>query len=570
MVTMTNRTVSGTSEPGTSEPGTSEPGTSGRRWMVDPALEAARTYTWVTQLVRHAQQSPDGVALRFDGRAVIWSELADRASRVAAALVRRGVRPGDRVATLMLNRVEHVEAILGAAWAGAIAVPVNFRLVGAEVAWILADCGAAALVADAATAPVAAVARAQAPADVCLVVGGDPARAGTGAEDFEAAVAAEAALPDEAGAAGVAGGRFPYTRVRETDTFLIMYTSGTTGNPKGAMLTHLNMLMQAITAMRSYQLAEADAAILVSAPLFHIAGVGALAPVLLTGGRAVVVPTGAFDPAALVDLIDRERVTSAFLVPTQWQAVCEVPGVRDRKLALRSMSWGASPALASTLAAMAATFPGVANVAVFGQTEMSPVTCVLDGVDAPRKPGSVGRPVPTVAVRIVDDEMRDVPRGEVGEIVYRGPGLMAGYWRNPEATAAAYAGGWFHSGDLVREDDEGFLYVVDRKKDMIISGGENIYCAEVESALSGHPKVRDVALIGVPHPRWVETPLAVIEPADPDDPPTLDDILTWTNDRLASYKKPTAIEIVDALPRNAGGKVRKVDLRARYAKRQVS
>ncbi|MBL7549215.1 AMP-binding protein [Frankia sp. AgB1.9] len=545
-------------------------GSGDERWAPDPALAAARAYTWVTQLVRHAQQVPDQAALRFDGRTVTWSELADRASRVASALTRRGVRPGDRVATLMLNHVEHVTALLGAIWAGAIAVPVNFRLVGAEVAWILDNSAATALVVDAATAPVAAAAREQVPVEVCLVVGGDPTRAGTGAEDFEAAVAAEPELPDAAGAAGVAGGRFPYAQVQETDTFLLMYTSGTTGHPKGAMLTHLNLLMQAITALRSYQLSGPDMAVLVAAPLFHIAGVGALAPAMLTGGRAVIAPTGAFDPEAVIRLIATERVTSAFLVPTQWQAVCAVPGVRDLDLALRSMSWGASPAPASTLEAMASTFPAVANIAVFGQTEMSPVTCVLDGVDAPRKLGSIGKPVSTVAVRIVDEEMRDVPRGEVGEIVYRGPGLMAGYWRDPEATAAAYAGGWFHSGDLVREDDEGFLYVVDRKKDMIISGGENIYCAEVESAIAGHPKVRDVALIGVPHPRWVETPLAVIEPADPADPPTLDEILAWTKDRLASYKKPTAIQLVDLLPRNASGKIRKVDLRARFARRPAN
>lgn len=536
-------------------------------WTTDPALAAARVYTWVTQLVRHAHQTPDQTALRFEGRTVTWKDLADRASRVAAALVRRGVRPGDRVATLMLNHVEHVETLLGAAWAGAIAVPVNFRLVGHEVAWILDDSGAAALVVDAATAPVAAVAREQTPVGVCLVVGGDPARAGRGAEDYAAAVEAEPELPDEAGTAGVAGGRFPYARVQETDTFLLMYTSGTTGHPKGAMLTHLNMLMQGITSMRSYQLSGPDTAVLLAAPLFHIAGIGTLAPVLLTGSRAVVAPTVAFDPRGILELIANERVTSAFLVPTQWQAVCALPGVPDLDLALRSMSWGASPAPAATLEAMSAAFPAVANIAVFGQTEMSPVTCVLDGADAPRKLGSIGKPVPTVAVRIVDEEMHDVPRGEVGEIVYRGPGLMAGYWRDPEATAAACAGGWFHSGDLVREDDEGFLYVVDRKKDMIISGGENIYCAEVESAIAGHPKVHDVALIGVPHPRWVETPLAVIEPSDPADPPTLEEILAWTKDRLASYKKPTAVQIIDALPRNASGKIRKVDLRARFARR---
>jgi acyl-CoA synthetase (AMP-forming)/AMP-acid ligase II len=210
------------------------------------------------------------------------------------------------------------------------------------------------------------------------------------------------------------------------------------------------------------------------------------------------------------------------------------------------------------------TFPDAEIVSVFGQTEMSPVTTSLPGRDAIRKIGSVGKPIPTISARIVDPEMNDVATGDVGEIVYRGPTLMAGYWNNPVATAAAFAGGWFHSGDLVRADSEGFLYVVDRLKDMIISGGENIYCAEVENALAGHPAVADVAVVGVPHVRWGETPLAVVVPADPSAPPTLADLADWTRDKLASYKKPTRIEIVPSLPRNASGKVLKHDLRARY------
>ena len=173
------------------------------------------------------------------------------------------------------------------------------------------------------------------------------------------------------------------------------------------------------------------------------------------------------------------------------------------------MSWGAAPATTTLLTRMAEAFPGVTNVAVFGQTEMSPVTCALSGEDALRKIGSVGKPVSIVAARIVDDDMKDVPPGEVGEIVYRGPSVMAGYWQNPEATAEAFRGGWFHSGDLVRADEDGFLYVVDRKKDMIITGGENIYCAEVENALAAHPAVAELAVIGAPHERWGETPVAV-------------------------------------------------------------
>jgi fatty-acyl-CoA synthase len=173
--------------------------------------------------------------------------------------------------------------------------------------------------------------------------------------------------------------------------------------------------------------------------------------------------------------------------------------------------------------------------------------------------------IPTIVDRIVDDEMNDVKPGEVGEIVYRGPTLMSGYWNAPEATADAYAGGWFHSGDLVREDEDGFLYVVDRKKDMIISGGENIYCAEVENVLAGHPAIAEVAIIGAPHERWGETPVAVVVAVEADAPPTLEDIVAFSRDRLASYKKPTVLVVIDALPRNASGKVLKHELRARYA-----
>jgi fatty-acyl-CoA synthase len=226
---------------------------------------------------------------------------------------------------------------------------------------------------------------------------------------------------------------------------------------------------------------------------------------------------------------------------------------------------GAAPATVTLLETMNATFPGAEIVSVFGQTEMSPVTTFLPGRDAIRKIGSVGKPVPTIAARIVDDQMNDVAPGQVGEIVYRGPTLMAGYWNNPAATAEAFHGGWFHSGDLVRTDDEGFLYVVDRKKDMIISGGENIYCAEVENVLSAHPAVADIAIIGAKHERWGETPVAVVVPADPAAPPSLDDLAAWSRDKLASYKRPTVIVLVDGLPRNAAGKVLKNELRTRYS-----
>ncbi|HSP39735.1 MAG TPA: long-chain-fatty-acid--CoA ligase [Frankiaceae bacterium] len=526
---------------------------------IDPALLASRRYTWLTQLARHASQIPDRTAIRYLGETTTWAQLHERVERLAAALHSRGVGEGDRLALVMTNCREYVESVLAINRLGAIAVPVNFRLVADEITWILDDCGAKGLLVDAPLAPIAGKVRANDPELLCLVAGGTAAGAlsdaGPGAEDYDEVLAAA-----DAAAA-------PQVVVQETAICLIMYTSGTTGRPKGAMLSHLNLLMQSITIIRGWQLFADDEITLVAAPLFHIAGIGAIAPMLLIGGVTVIMPTKAFDPTETLDLLESERVTGVFLVPTQWQALCTAAAEAktSRDLALRAISWGASPAPASTLQAMADTFPGLPNIAVFGQTEMSPVTCVLDGADALRKIGSVGKPVPTVAVRIVDEEMNDVPDGAVGEIVYRGPSLMEGYWDNPAATAEAFADGWFHSGDLVRRDDEGFIYVVDRKKDMIISGGENIYCAEVESVLASHPKVQEVSLIGTPHPRWVETPLAVITPADPNDPPTLDDLNAWCRDRLASYKKPTAIEIVEALPRNASGKVLKGDLREKYA-----
>lgn len=226
------------------------------------------------------------------------------------------------------------------------------------------------------------------------------------------------------------------------------------------------------------------------------------------------------------------------------------------------LSWGAAPAPDALLRQMSATFPETQILAAFGQTEMSPVTCMLLGEDAIAKRGSVGRVIPTVAARVVDQNMNDVPVGEVGEIVYRAPTLMSCYWNNPEATAEAFAGGWFHSGDLVRMDSDGYVWVVDRKKDMIISGGENIYCAELENVLASHPDIAEVAVIGRADKKWGEVPIAVA--AVTNDDLRIEDLGEFLTDRLARYKHPKALEIVDALPRNPAGKVLKTELRLRY------
>ncbi|MHC3003993.1 AMP-binding protein, partial [Gordonia sp. GN26] len=435
--------------------------------VTDLATEPLRSRRnhWNNQIKRHAFMNPEGAALKFQGEVTTWKELDERTRAFAAALTRRGVEFGDRILVVLLNRSEYVEAVLGANLIGAIPVPVNIRMSPAEIAFLVNDSGAKVVVTETLLAPlVDAVAASTNAIDHIVVVGGSDK---DNHLDYEALV-------------GEDSSDLPELDVPEETVALIMYTSGTTGKPKGAMLTHTNLQAQAATCMQALHTRSDDIGSCV-APMFHIAGLGAMAPLFYMGALSVIHPLGAFDPNDMLDTIEKEGTTSIFLVPAQWQAVCAAQQAKPRDLKLRVISWGAAPASDTVLRAMNETFPDALNVAVFGQTEMSPITCVLEGKDALNKIGSIGKVVPAVTARIIDPEGNDVKQGEVGEIVYRGPNMMKGYWQNEQGTADAFAGGWFHSGDLVREDEDGFLYVVDRAKDMIISGGENIYCAEVEN-----------------------------------------------------------------------------------------
>ncbi len=510
----------------------------------------SRRQNWVTHLDRHALMQPDATALRFSGGTTTWAQLRDRVARLAGALHRRGVGSGDRVMILMLNRPEFVETALAATALGAIAVPVNFRLTPPELAYLVSDCGAAVLVTEPALAPVAEAVLDIAPGLSTVIMAGErPGPGRDGILGYEDVIAED-------------GPPAPPVDVPNDSPALIMYTSGTTGHPKGAVLTHANLAGQAMTAVYTNPPKLGEDVGFVGVPLFHIAGIGTMLPSITLGAPTVIHPLGAFDPAGLLDVLEAEGVTGIFLVPAQWQAVCAEQQARPRHLRVRTLSWGAAPASDTLLRQMSETFPGCNIVAAFGQTEMSPVTCMLLGEDAIRKLGSVGRVVPTVAARIVDENMNDVPVGAVGEIVYRAPTLMAGYWNNPDATAEAFAGGWFHSGDLVRSDEEGYIWVVDRKKAMIISGGENVYCAEVENILAAHPAIVEVAVIGRPHEKWGEVPVAVAAVVAAG--LRLEDLDEFLAGRLARYKQPKALEIVDALPRNPAGKVLKTQLRDRF------
>ena len=510
----------------------------------------ARRQNWTNQLARHALMQPDAAALRHLGRTTTWAELDRRVAALAGALSRRGVRFGDRVLILMLNRTEFIESFLAANKLGAIAVPVNFRMTPREIAFLIEDCDATVLIAESVLAKVATAVRDLEPKLETVVVAGGAADDGVLDYDDLLAEVGEPAAPVD---------------IPNDSPALIMYTSGTTGRPKGAVLTHTNLAGQAMTFLFTNGADINNDVGFIGVPLFHIAGIGNMIIGLLLGLPTVVYPLGDFDPGALLDVLEAEKVTGIFLVPAQWQAVCAEQQANPRQLSLRVLSWGAAPASDTLLRSMSETFPGTQILAAFGQTEMSPVTCMLLGDDAIRKLGSVGKVIPTVSARVVDDDMNDVPVGQVGEIVYRAPTLMEGYWNNPNATAEAFAGGWFHSGDLVRQDEEGYIWVVDRKKDMIISGGENIYCAEVENVLAGHPAIVEVAVIGRSHEKWGEVPVAIVAlGAVSDSTLELGDLDEFLTDRLARYKHPKHLEVVDALPRNPAGKVLKTELRNRF------
>jgi fatty-acyl-CoA synthase len=510
----------------------------------------ARRQNWTNQLARHALMQPDATALRFLGHTTTWGELNRRVTALAGALSRRGVTVGDRVLVLMLNRTEFVETVLATNLLGAIAVPVNFRMTPPEIAFLVADCEARVVVTEPVLAGVATAVRAIDPILTTVIVAGG--EGGDGLLGYDELLAES-------------GGPLEPVDIPNDSPALIMYTSGTTGRPKGAVLTHNNITGQAMTNLFTVSPDINGDVGFVGVPLFHIAGVGNIISGLLLGLPTVLYPVGAFDPGALLDVLETEGVTAIFLVPAQWQAVCAAQKANPRQLRLRVLSWGAAPASDTLLREMAETFPGAQIFAAFGQTEMSPVTCMLLSGDAIRKLGSVGKVIPTVAARVVDEDMNDVPVGEIGEIVYRAPTLMAGYWNNPTATAEAFAGGWFHSGDLVRQDEEGYVWVVDRKKDMIISGGENIYCAEVENVLAGHPAIAEVAVIGRPDERWGEVPVAIVAlgPVGQTEL-TLAELDGFLTERLARYKHPKALEVVEALPRNPAGKVLKTELRTRF------
>ena len=505
-------------------------------------------------LRRRAAATPDLVAVSATDGDITFAELDARADRIAQALLRDGIRPGDRVAYLGENSADFLSVLYGAAKAGAVPTALNTRLADREYEYILGDCEPAVVVLGRGHERLAGlVAGLPFGPDVVTV------------EPISDAAALEAWLAD-------AQAQDPGTARDPDDTALIFYSSGTTGRPKGIELTGTNIghAMAPMTQVCGMELGSVATA---PVPFFHVAGL-MLAMSSTVAGSTLLLR----NPASMQELrtfLVEERVSHAVLVPTLLQTLLAEPGVRDADWSrLRYVIYGSSPIPRSVITEATQVF-GCSFIQSYGLTETTGGVTVLDGEDH-RSPDesrlrSAGRAFATAEITVVDPvTLEELPPDTRGEVLVRGPMVMKGYWRNPEATAAAItADGWFRTGDGGSVDAAGYLYLHDRLKDMIVSGGENVYPAEVESVMTGHPEVSQVAVIGIPSDRWGESPLAVVV-RRPEG--TVDEagLLAWTRERLAHYKCPVAVAFVDQLPLNATGKLLKHQLRASYATSEVS
>ncbi|MEU8529877.1 long-chain fatty acid--CoA ligase [Streptomyces sp. NPDC048629] len=492
---------------------------------------------------RRNRRTPRRTALLHEGRSFDYATLHDRSTRLAHALRGAGVERGDRVAFLGPNHPSYLETLFAAGILGAVFVPLNTRLAVTELAYQLTDSGSRVLVhARQPDGKIAELVSATGTATLLSVEGEGPGRV------YEESLAAASAEPlDE--------------EVGHDDVCIIMYTSGTTGRAKGAVLTHGNVLWNSLNVVVDTDVAGDEVA-LVSAPLFHTAALNmSCLPTLLKGGTVLL--ESSFDPSRTLELVERHRVTGMFGVPTMYDAIAAAPGWASADLtSLRTLLCGGAPVPSRT--ARAYLDRGLAFVQGYGMTETAPGALVLDRGDSLSRAGSAGVPHFFTDVRVLLPSGEEAAPGEKGEIVVSGPNVTPGYWNLPEATAAAFRdGGRFRSGDVATVDADGYVTLVDRLKDMIISGGENIYPAEVEDALLAHPDVAEAAVIGVPDPTWGEVGRAVVVLRSGTSP-TAEQLLTHLEGLLARYKLPRSFVLVPELPRNAAGKLLKAPLRARY------
>ncbi len=483
------------------------------------------------------------------GTRLSYPELNARVNRAARALADGGLEAGDRVATLLMNGPEFVETFLGAAKAGGVIVALNWRLVADELSFILDDSGATVMVFGSAFNEV--IGELQARGDIGAQIDrwihvGDPSERPDFAEGYsDALAAAEDSEPEI-----VAG---------DDDLLFILYTSGTTGLPKGVMHSHNTAMWSLLTATATADVRWNDR-YLICLPMFHVGALNPLLTVLFLGGTAVIMSE--FDPVRIWEIFGEERITVTLAVPAMLQfMLLTYDAASHDHSSLRWVMSGAAPVpetLIKTYESM-----GIEVHQVYGLTESGGPGCLISPGDALERAGSTGKAFFFGDVRIVDSDGAEVPRGEPGEVLLRGPNIMLGYWNRPDDTASTIVDGWLHTGDIAVMDDDGFVYIQDRVKDMIISGGENVYPAEIENVILSLDGVTEVAVIGVDSARWGESPLAVVVRAE--ESVTAEAVLAHTKGRLAPFKQPKAVRFTDAIPRNPTGKILKRILREQFA-----
>ncbi|WP_077212234.1 acyl-CoA synthetase [Bacillus dakarensis] len=510
------------------------------------------------KLVSMSQQLLIGEALKYAAHIVpereafvygdlrfTYKDFLDRASHLAGWLQSHGIAKNDKVGCLFKNGMPFVELYFGTSLCGGVFVPVNFRLVSKEIDYIVNQSDIKILFVeeefiDRLTPIISKLSK----VEMIVLVGCSDFDLGIGFVTYDSIYDTPV--------------NFQQKELQDDDAHAIIYTSGTTGKPKGAVLTHKNLYTNGLNKLYHSNLRK-DVRQIVSAPLFHVAALSQLVQNCLVKGTIHLHRD--FEPERILTTIQNERINSVGMVPAMWNFLFQVPNFQDYDVSsIMSCSMGGAICPLELKKRIMAVFENAEILESFGQTEMSPATTYLTGEDSLRKTDSVGKPAINVRVRVVDDVMNDVPIGEIGEIVYQGPTTMKEYYKNPEATKEAFKGGWFHSGDLVRVDEEGFIYVVDRKKDMIISGGENIYPKEIEEILYRHTDILEASVIGVPDPDWGESVKACIV-MKPDKQLTKEQVIEYCQRWLASYKKPKLVDFLDSLPRNGAGKVLKTVLR---------
>lgn len=514
---------------------------------------------YLTQALHRAvQRHPHRTAVRFGHREHDFSSFKDRVARLAAALKTLGMREGDRVAILALNSDRYLEYFMAVPWGGGVLNPCNIRWSPSEIAYALNDSGSSILVVDDAFVPMVAQLREQAGILRDVIYCGE-GQAPEGMHDYEHMLQQASPIED-------------LVR-RGEDLAGIFYTGGTTGFPKGVMLSHNNLCASAL-AILADGMAPAECTYLHAAPMFHLADLGLSLPHWLQGNMHVIIP--AFNPELLLEMIAKHRVTHTLLVPTMIQMTVDHPAMKQARdlSCLQIIAYGASPMSESLIDRAMAAFPATGFVQAYGMTELAPLATVnpaLNHTPEGRKQGklrSAGRPGFCVELRIVDPLGREVPRGTVGEVVVRGPNVMQGYWNKPDQTAQAIRDGWMHTGDGAWMDEDGYIFITDRLKDMIISGGENIFSAEVENALAQHPAVASCAVIGIPSAQWGETVHAVVV-LHAGVQAVQEELIDHCKALIAHYKCPRSVEFRDALPLSGAGKILKTRLREPFWKGHV-